>query len=152
MELKSILVSGAFGGAAGWIMFIVLRSLQRRAIDKLPHANKQFASEVEQDRKADFECNFEDIFQETINAIRTIDKSKVLNADKEAMLILAKTGLNWKTLGDKIKVSFEEKGTNHVSVQITSKPRLWTTTIDYGKNFDNVEKILAHLSLRYERI
>ncbi len=49
-------------------------------------------------------------------------------------------------------VTFQEKGANHISMEITSKPKIWGTTLDYGKNFDNVETILAYLNLLYKQI
>ena len=134
MDIKSILITGLTAGVGAWIFSTVLGTVQRRAIANLPHPNKQYANEVEQNRSVNYECKFDDIFPETINAIRTIKRSKIKKADKKTMSIIAKTGINWKTFGDKIKVTFQENGVNHISVELTSKPKMWGTSIDYGKN------------------
>lgn len=152
VDVSSILTIGVISGAAAWILSMVLGVLQKRAIDRLPHPNKRLAAEVEQVRVVEFEGNPDDIFRTTIDAIRTINRSTISNADRKAMLVEAKTGLNWKTFGDKIRVALQEKGPDHVSLEITSKPKIWGTRFDYGKNFDNVEQILAYLRLRYRQI
>jgi len=152
MDLKTIIVTGLIGGAGGWIFSTVIGSIKKGAINNLPHANKQQANEVEQNRTIDYECTYEDIFPEAINALSTIKKSKVKIADKSSMLILANTGINWKTFGDKIKITFQEKDKNHISLTINSKPRMPGTIVDYGKNFDNVEIIMAYLAARYRQI
>jgi len=152
MDIKSILITGLIGGAGAWVFSTVIGSIQKRAVNNLPHANKQHANEVEQIRIIDYECTYSDIFPETINALNTIKRSKVKKANKQSMLILVKTDINWKTFGDKIEITFKEKNKNHISLTISSKPRVWGTTVDYGKNFDNVEKIMAYLDARYKQI
>jgi len=152
MDIKSVLVTGLIGGAGVWIFSTVIGSIQKRAINNLPHANKQQANEVEQSRIVDYECTYDDIYSETINALRAIKRSKVKKANKKSMLILARTGVNWKTFGDKIRITFQEKDKNHISLAINSKPRVWMTAVDYGKNFDNVEKIIAYLGSRFKQI
>jgi hypothetical protein len=59
--------------------------------------------------------------------------------------IVARTGINWKTWGDVITISFKRTGSNCTYIQISSRPNARTTIVDYGKNLENVERIVSFL-------
>ncbi|WP_396198891.1 hypothetical protein [Flavobacterium sp.] len=61
-----------------------------------------------------------------------------LNYKKTENVILIHTGLNWKTWGEVIKIECVSQNDIETVCKITSKPKLITTILDYGKNLDNV--------------
>ena len=51
------------------------------------------------------------------------------------------TGVSWESWGEVINIIQIPNGENKYKYQIISKPKLSTTIIDYGKNFENVKRI-----------
>lgn len=52
---------------------------------------------------------------------------------------------SWKSFGERLTVSMTPTNDGLVNIDVTSRPRLRTTTVDYGKNFDNVQRVCEGL-------
>lgn len=55
--------------------------------------------------------------------------------------IVLKTGMTWKSWGEEIRIILQTKVGSDFDYQISSRPKLTTTLIDYGKNLENVNRI-----------
>ncbi|QAA82294.1 hypothetical protein EI546_11440 [Aequorivita sp. H23M31] len=55
--------------------------------------------------------------------------------------ILLKTGMTWKSWVEEIKIIQQANEEYDFDYQITSRPNLITTLVDYAKNLENVDKI-----------
>ena len=84
---------------------------------------------------------FEQKYEKSLKALKLI-KAVVTNQDKNSGKIEAKTGFSLKSFGEKVEIKINPK-TNEVL--ISSKPSVSTTLFDYGKNLENVQKILNYL-------
>lgn len=56
--------------------------------------------------------------------------------------------MSWKSFGELVEVSVKPNGGNKTLIEITSKPSLPTTMVDYGKNQENVEALVGFLRQR----
>ncbi|PCH68617.1 MAG: hypothetical protein COC01_03350 [Bacteroidetes bacterium] len=100
---------------------------------------------VHQIRKIELSLSFDEVFNLCISSLDIVTRCKIKNLDKSNGIIEASAGISWKTWGDKISIKIHKKEENLMGIEISSKPALSTTIIDYGKNKANVEKILCHL-------
>tara|TARA_B110000967_G_scaffold192680_1_gene219530 strand:- start:3469 stop:3978 length:510 start_codon:yes stop_codon:yes gene_type:complete len=78
---------------------------------------------------------------ELIKKLKTdpiIGKMKMMEIENG---ILLKTGMTWKSWGEKIKIILQTKQGSNFDYQISSSPKLKTTLVDYGKNLENVNRI-----------
>ena len=55
--------------------------------------------------------------------------------------ILLKTGITWMSWGEEIKIIQQSDQENDFEYQISSRPKMKTTLVDYGKNLENVTLI-----------
>lgn len=55
--------------------------------------------------------------------------------------ILLETGMTWKSWREKSKINLKDYEGNDFEYQITSRPRLKITLVDYGKNIENSNRI-----------
>lgn len=63
-------------------------------------------------------------------------------ARTEMPTLLAHMPSSFWSFGEKIRIAFHDLQDGTVEVEISSRPVLVTTIVDYGKNLDNVEAIL----------
>ena len=148
--IVSLLFAGLVGGAIGGLFHL----LQKYTVNKLPHKDrdKEWAYEPEQRRDFVFLGEQESVFREVVAAVSLVKGAKIKKADTDNGVLRAKTGINWKTFGDAIKIKVRPCDHTSVNVQIESKPWVWGTGVDYGKNFDNAETIAAHLMSKFRRL
>ena len=57
--------------------------------------------------------------------------------------------MTFRSFGEMILISVVAARENGAELTIQSKPRFSDTTADYGKNYENVERIVAYLADRY---
>lgn len=69
----------------------------------------------------------------------------VVETNLEKNVIRAKTSATWKTWGDDIIINFSTVDNTTTRIDITCRPSLRTTIVDYGKNYENAEKLLKLL-------
>jgi hypothetical protein len=87
---------------------------------------------------------FNQTYDLCINSLSVIRSCKITRKDKSKGIIIAKTAINLKTWSDTITFNIIAKN-NATNIEIESKPPMPTAMIDWGKNLDNVEKIVAYL-------
>lgn len=55
--------------------------------------------------------------------------------------IILKTGMTWLSWGEEIRIIMQTKRESDFDYQISSRPKLKTTLVDFGKNLENVNRI-----------
>lgn len=55
--------------------------------------------------------------------------------------IILKTGMTWLSWGEEIRIILQTKGVSDFDYQISSRPKLKMTLVDFGKNLENVNRI-----------
>jgi len=55
--------------------------------------------------------------------------------------VLLKTGISIKSWGEEIKIILTSNKESIFKYQVSSRPRLKTTIVDYGKSIENINKI-----------
>jgi len=55
--------------------------------------------------------------------------------------IILKTGMTLKSWGEEIKIILKSNQENNYEYLVSSRPKLKTTLVDYGKNLENINRI-----------
>lgn len=140
------LISGlAAGTVSGIAISFILGSLHIRAVKKIAPELNEEAYSIHHVRNIRLQMPYDNAFNLCVRSLIRIKNSRVSEADRSHGRITAKTSINWKTWGDTI--TFEITGTadEYIDVKVSSRPTGRTTLVDYGKNLDNVEKIISFL-------
>ncbi len=74
-----------------------------------------------------------------------IKKCKIQKEDRYQGKIVARAGMTWRTWADVISFEVRKIGSDGIQVEVSSRPAVRTTLVDYGKNLENVEKIAGLL-------
>lgn len=145
MELEPVLVNGLVGGVAAWIVVIFVSWLHRRYTKDISEEKKELTYEVEQYREFHVHADFEKTLSTCISALKLIKKSKLKKVDKINRVVAASVGFSFRSFGEKIYFYIKEVSPELMKLSIESKPRLWGTSADYGKNYENIEVVYSHI-------
>lgn len=125
------------GVIVGGILALIIGTLQRFA----PRSSQG----IHQTRTIDVALVYDHAFDSCLAAIGTALNGKISSQDRASGLIEARTGLTWKSYGEDILMTIREVDENHTQIRVASRPTLFITWVDYGKNSENIEKIIAYL-------
>ncbi|MGC5003955.1 DUF1499 domain-containing protein [Streptomyces sp. DT203] len=84
-------------------------------------------------------------FERAVQAVTALPAT-VTSSDSESGHIEAKVGMSWRSWGETVTIVVQPQGSSSSSVCIESRPRLRITVVDYGKNRQNVERIVGALT------
>lgn len=87
----------------------------------------------------------EQVLELCLESIKEIKKCSVGLLNKEKGIFTVNVGADMRTWGDEIHFEIKDIGNNQCKVEVTSRPKIRTTLIDYGKNKENIMKIQNHL-------
>jgi hypothetical protein len=140
--LLSGLISGLITGILfGGFMSLILGFLQTWSVKQLPFAKSEEATGVHHVRNAELLLPYDVTFNTCIKSLSSIKKCRIQNKDRSQGKIIAKTSMTWKTYGDVISFQLSRIDDERTQVQVSSRPFVRTTLVDYGKNLENVETI-----------
>lgn len=88
--------------------------------------------------------HFEVVQARCESALSTL-RTRVRVCSRDADRITAKTGCSWRSFGERIEMRVVRQGGERTEVCVSSRPRLRTTLMDYGKNYSNVQHIVTAL-------
>jgi len=139
--LVSGLISGVFFGI---LMVFILGFLHGRAVKKVAYGNTEPSAGTHHVRETELPLPYDRAFDLCIASLGSLNRW-VYEEDRIHGKILARTGINWKTWGDTI--CFEIYGIDGGStrVKVSSRPTARMTLVDFGKNLDNVQRIISFL-------
>lgn len=146
MDIKPIVINGLAGGVSAWLMATFISWLHKRYTKDVPSDKKELTYEVEQYRTIQVIENFEITFSTCCTALKMLKKSKIKNIDRINRVITARIGISFRSFGEKLMISIKEISPQLMEVCIESKPSFLGTTVDYGKNFENIEVISAYVT------
>ena len=141
--LSEILIASAASASVALVMGTFFRWLHHRSVSPLDFPNKELAGDVEQIRVVQIDCPPDKALLAARSAIQSIPKVK--NVNTAGRTINAKTGITFRTFGESIVITAVPDAAAQSQLTIQSIPRFPGTTVDYGKNYEIVERIVAHL-------
>ncbi|WP_054027694.1 hypothetical protein [Bacillus sp. FJAT-28004] len=87
----------------------------------------------------------EEIFTICLESINCLKKCQIGQLNKGKGIFSVNIGINWRTWGDIIHFDIKGINENKCIVEVTSRPKMETTLIDFGKNLENIIKITNYL-------
>lgn len=143
------LISGIVAGAIfGLGMALYLGILHKRSVERQGFEITEDTLSVHQNRILFLSQPYDEVFEDCIRALETIEKSEVKTADPSTGRIEATIGWGWKSWGEKITIEISGSESKLTGVVILSRPKMQITMTDYGKNLENVETISNFLRQR----
>lgn len=130
-----------FGSFTAIFVWVASRSTKRRYG---PHAE-----DVHQSRTMLIDRPVSEVAKACRDAALTIRKAQLLTKSQSETEIAVKVGMSWKSFGERINISIKSNAKGQSLVTIASTPSYSRTTLDYGKNFEDVELICHALSQRF---
>ena len=126
------------GGALTWVNVLGERKLNRQGIS---------ASTMHpvQERQLEVEVTPDIAFAASKSAILAVPKARIVGENSSAGQLDASVGISWRSFGEILSVKITKLGETNTRISVRSKPRIWTTVVDYGKGVENVEIVLRQL-------
>lgn len=144
-----------FRAMTGFVSFVfvglVLTFAHSQIVKGLVRSKSEQDFSVHQQRNVTLRLPFDKAFEVCKESLEALNKRiKIVNASDDS--IDARTGWTVKTFGCVISYVVKPINERLTEVQVSSKPRMRTTLIDYGENLENVERICSFLSERDNRL
>ncbi len=127
----------------GCIMSLILGTLHWVFTKRNKSRSENNSTGVHHIRQFELTEKYSKVFEICIQSLEEIKKSKVITEDRRKGLIEAKTGITWKTFGDKIQFVLTKINEDCTKVEVSSRPAVRATLVDYGKNLENIQIIEA---------
>ena len=89
--------------------------------------------------------DYGDVFDRALEAVASLDGSRIVRADRSRGLIVAKVAPTWESFGEKLRLELLRRPVG-VDVRLSSRPRMPLTVADYGKNERNLQTVVGHLT------
>jgi hypothetical protein len=143
----SLLIGGgiacATGMFVGWFAFRAELKRRARGFQTDNHG-------PEQTRIVHYAGSCAEAVDDARRALAAVRKVKNVAETSSPITITARTGTTFESFGEKIVLKFTPTGTG-TNIEISSKPRIWTTLEDWGKGIENVETVVQYLVTRGAR-
>ena len=97
-------------------------------------------------RSVELRLPYDKAFELCVESLSTIKRCTIRNEERAQGKILARAGINWKTWGEVLSFELRHRGDEGTQIEISSRPAIRVTFVDFGKNLDNVEKISGFLN------
>ena len=137
---EGLLVGLVGGGLFGLLMALTLGTMQLLGFRDAPRG---LSLSPRQTREVPV-ANGPDLADRVVSALRSLP-AEVTAVDVPAGRYVARRGTSWKSWGEDIVVQLSGDPTQPVAT-VSSRPRLGTTLIDYGRGRRNVDHVVAALS------
>jgi hypothetical protein len=90
------------------------------------------------------------IFNKLCDFLKDRKEFTIYNKDLGKGIIEADVKKSWKSFGEKLQIRLWKGSDGKVYAEITSKPKIVLTMIDYAKNFENIESIMTQLERSFD--
>lgn len=132
----------AFGTGFGLVISTIFGTLQHSAYQgKKADGDRS----VNQSRDIEIDVPLTEAFDLCLKALATLHRARVKKADPLSGLIEARTGINWKTYGEKVTFRLFRVDSHTTRIHLASRPRLKTALIDFGRNLYNINRLSVFL-------
>ena len=147
LGLVAGIVEGIFFGG---FMSLMLGFLHSRSVKRMSLGKSEEAIGVHHVRNVELRVPYDKAFDLCIESLSLIKKCNIQNKDRSQGKIVAKAGKTWKTWGDVISFDVRRAGNDETQVEVSSRPAVRTTLVDYGKNLENIETLVGFLNAHGE--
>ena len=137
--VEGLLTGLAMGAVFGAVMSLVLGTVQLAGSRGAPRGA---SLSPRQSREVPV-ANGPDLADRIVTALRSLP-AEVTTADVPAGRYVARRGVSWKSWGEDVVVQLSGDPA-HPLATVSSRPRLATTLIDYGRGRRNVEHVVSAL-------
>ncbi len=136
------LLTGLF---LGFLLTLITGMINFLSVKKShPHPTHENV-EVHHLRIITLNISYDEAFDLCKASLQLVKKPNITHQNLEAGEISARARMSWRDWGDKIEFRLREEEANQTYVEVTSKPFLPGTVLDYGHNLQNVEAIITFL-------
>jgi len=143
--LSGLLYGLVSGVVFGILMSIIVSSAHIKAVRRIAPEISEETIGVKHTRSITLPLRYDEAFDLCIKSLSTIKKCSIKKEDRAQGLIEAGTGITWKTWGDIISFRLRRKDKTVTQVEVSNRPAMCTTVVDYGRNLENVENIISFL-------
>ncbi len=143
-----LIVGLMVGLFAGGLFSLAVGYLHRLSVRRMPYGEPEGAMDVHHVRHVELRLPYDQAFDLCISSLSAVRKGGIRREDRPLGRIDVKAGMTWKTWGDVISFDLRRIDENRTRVEVSSGPALRTTLVDYGKNLENVERIMGFLTRR----
>jgi len=138
--LNAALLSGL---SFGLPMTIILSLVQVYYLNKTGNTGAKVT--LVNEREVELDGSKREVMDICRHALDVIESCSLLERNEGEGLLRAKAGRSLYSWGENIVIHVQEVQDHRHKVTITSAPAVKTTVIDYGKNLDNVNRIVQFL-------
>jgi len=131
------------GISFGLLMTIILSLIQMYYLNKTGNAGAKVT--LVNERVVELNGSKREVMDHCRHALDAIESCSLLERNEGEGLIRAKAGRSLYSWGEDIVIRVQEMEEDRHKVMIRSAPAVKTTLIDYGKNLDNVKRIVQFL-------
>ncbi|KPK02943.1 MAG: hypothetical protein AMK71_00505 [Nitrospira bacterium SG8_35_4] len=145
-DLRTGIIAGLTGGVSvGIILAVIAGVLHRRCVQKISGHGPAEQTGVATSRDIELKMPRDRAFDLCVASLGSINRCTITEENRSQGRIEAKTGINWKTWGDTVSFRLSRLDDDTTNVMLTSRPTARTTLVDFGKNLENVQLIIAFL-------
>ena len=137
------MVTGIFFGG---LISLILGFLHNQSVKRISSGKYKQTLSVHHTRHVKLRLPYDRVFDLCLESLTSIEKCKIQKEDRHEGRIIAKAVMTWKTWGDVILFKIQRISNDEIQVEVSSRPALRTTLVDYGKNLENVQKIVRFLN------
>ena len=134
------LIGFAIGVVEG-LIFQLWSEIRTRKLSKSKNSEDY---SVNQKREIVVLTNLETAFDLCRQAVSEMD-AKIKSENSAERIIKAKTRMNFHSFGTNIIFNLKPINENLTEIEITTRPRVRTTIVDYGESYKTIEKIVETL-------
>ena len=129
------------GIAFGVLMSAILGTMHIKGLKKVTSKEIGFnALRVHQKKVIEIKKGYDEAYLHCLNSLRILDV-EIEEENKAAGKITAKTSLTPDSFGEFINIMLTKINSEQTKINISSKPVVKVTLIDYGKNLQNIKKM-----------
>lgn len=124
---------------AGFLFSAIMTYLQVRSIHKLAEDNPNIGPR----QSVQFEVSlpYETAFFACAESVKELNKAKINMQDFSGGEIVARTGMSWQCLGERVVCQVKRIGDNLTAIRVSSLPVSKFALVDFGKNLANIHQI-----------
>lgn len=97
-------------------------------------------------KSVELQMSFNDAFDLCVRSLSQIKRSKIKEKSRSQGRIVAKGGISIKSFGEVIEFKLKEISCDKTGIELSSRPTVPITLVDYGKNRANIEKLVTFLT------
>ena len=128
------------GPVVFWALCLVSYVYQFRVVRRGPDT----PSRVRREARVTVDGDYEAVFDRCENAVRKLG-ARIVLLERDGGHIHARTGLSWRSFGERVNVSITREGDASCVVVLASDSVTPITLVDYGRNSNNLELLIDSL-------